>query len=141
LKRRLSQDSDRTPRKALQILPEQRHRIRCLVDRVAGCLLIVLTLPLLAIVSLAIKLERPGPVFRRREPVRFGRSRFSSSILRTRPHHPRHSYVPWMEDGHFTPLGRFLRYTRIDRLPRLINVLRGEMTVIGGTCGRPNFLE
>lgn len=92
---------------------------------IAGALLVV-TLPLMGIVVLAIKCETPGPAFEREQRLARGR-RFTLLTFRTRMYDPEDRMPKWLRNT--TPVGQFLRYTRIDLLPRLINVLRGEISL------------
>ena len=112
-------------------------------DFVIAGALIAFTLPLMAIVAVAIKCDSPGPVFYRKERAdtdgRFSALKFRSTIhcsgLDTRLIRDAEREV------HVTRVGRFLRYTRIEQLPQLINVLRGEMTCLGAGPERPYFLD
>ena len=92
------------------------------------------------IVALAIKCESSGPVFYRQERIGRGGRRFMLLNFRTTLHHPEYANVRYHR-RQATRVGRFLRYTRIDTLPQLMNVLRGEMTVIGTGAERFEFLD
>ncbi len=114
---------------------------------VAGAMLIALS-PLIVVVAIAVKLESPGPVVFRQQRV--GRDGAAFSMLKFRtmrsdtkdagdgsPPVPQvsdfSSYVfdPLYGGKQYTRIGRFLRSTSIDELPNLINVLRGEMSIVG----------
>jgi putative colanic acid biosynthesis UDP-glucose lipid carrier transferase len=99
---------------------------------IAGGALIGL-FPLLLLTAIAIKLDRPGPVIFRQRRCGFNGRRFHILKFRT---------MSVQEDGNdiaqaarndrrITPVGRWLRRTSIDELPQLINVLRGEMSIVG----------
>lgn len=108
---------------------------------------LLLTLPLLVFCAWRIKSESPGPVFFRQERMGAGGRRFQILKFRTmfvdadgRKHEiehlnkhsesgPRMFKVP--EDPRVTPFGRFLRKWSLDELPQLVNVLRGEMSLVG----------
>ena len=112
--------------------------MRRLADVLIACALIAFVMPLMAIVALAIKYESPGPVFDRYECVGIGGRRFKLLKFRVTRHDPAHRPSLWTE--HTTRVGVFLRYTRIEDLPQLINVLRGEMTLVDGGSEGPGFL-
>jgi len=105
-----------------------RDQMRRLGDVAIACILLAITLPLMIIVALAIKWESPGPVLDRRSCIGCNGRRFQMLKFRTAVHDPEHATPAWAQRT--TGVGQFLRYTRIDVLPQLINVLRGEMTLI-----------
>ncbi len=115
-----------------------RDRIKRICDLVVACALIVFTLPLLVIIALAIKLDSPGPIFCRHERLSFGGRRVRLLKFRTIMHDPQRTRSTSRQDTHFTRAGSFLRYIGIDGLPQLVNVLRGELTLIGDG-DRPKF--
>jgi lipopolysaccharide/colanic/teichoic acid biosynthesis glycosyltransferase len=99
-------------------------------DLSIAAILIVLTLPLMAIVALAIRLESPGLVLTRRGQLHRDGRRFELLRFRTTSHRassalPRRTRIGW-----------FLHYTRIEELPQLVNVLRGELTFVGDATDR-----
>jgi lipopolysaccharide/colanic/teichoic acid biosynthesis glycosyltransferase len=104
-------------------------------DLLIAIVLIALALPLMIIVSLAIKLDSPGPVLSKREELGFQGHQFQMFSFRTESHALHGSNRSWNR-----PLGAFLCWTRIDSLPQLINVLRGDLTIIG-TGRRPAFVD
>ena len=115
-------------------------RIMRLGDFLIACVLLAITLPLMVIVVLAIKLESPGPVLDRQTCVgRCGR-RFQMLKFRTAVHDPEHATPAWVAPKNIR-LGRFIRHTRIEALPQLINVLRGEMSMIDIEAHSPSFLD
>src|SRR3984893_19156120 len=116
-----------------------KARTRRLGDRAAACALIAFTLPLMAIVAIAIKFESPGPVFERQRCCGIGGHRFDMLSFRTSVDDFEHS-AGWAR-GDITRLGRLLRYSRIDALPQLVNVLRGEMSIIDSDAYSPSFLN
>lgn len=104
-----------------------RERMRRLAEIAIACVLLVVTLPLLLFVALAIKLESSGPVFARERCV--ARGRWDTLLtFRTTALDPEYR-SPGRQT---TRVGQFLRHTRIDVLPRLINVFRGEIGLVDG---------
>jgi lipopolysaccharide/colanic/teichoic acid biosynthesis glycosyltransferase len=119
----------RQPRFSRYIQNERVSRqMRRLGDCLTASLLLALTAPLMLMAALLIKLESTGPVLERRECIGRGGRRFQRLKFRTAMYDPRHAALASARPP--TPLGEFLRYTRIEDLPQLINVLRGEMSII-----------
>jgi lipopolysaccharide/colanic/teichoic acid biosynthesis glycosyltransferase len=118
--------------------------IRRAGDLIIACALIIVTLPLMAIVALAIKSDSFGPVFYRQERMglngrRFVLLKFRTMVLDAEPD----GRPVWAAecDIRITRVGRFIRCTRIDELPQFFNVLRGEMSVVGPRPERPYFVD
>jgi exopolysaccharide biosynthesis polyprenyl glycosylphosphotransferase len=98
-------------------------------------------LPTLPLIALAIKLDSPGPVFYTQDRVGLGGRIFRIYKFRTmRRDAERHGAVWASErDPRVTRIGRFLRLTRVDEIPQLWNVIRGDMTLVGPRPERPEF--
>jgi lipopolysaccharide/colanic/teichoic acid biosynthesis glycosyltransferase len=96
----------------------------------AGLLCLV---PLFCLVALMIKLDSEGPVFFRHERVGRRFRSFRIYKFRTMVHEAPRMGAPitYGDDPRITWVGRFLRQTKIDELPQLINVLKGDMSVVG----------
>jgi len=104
-----------------------------LFDEAVALIIMVLTAPLWALIVVAIKLDSPGPVFFVQERVgRHGRT-FNMFKFRTMfVHAPRYALtVRQPRDSRVSRVGRCLRRTSLDELPQLLNVLRGEMSLVG----------
>lgn len=107
----------------------------------AGLLIFSPFLPLLAI---AIKLDSPGPVFYRQQRLGRGGHPFAILKLRSMVAAAEQDSVPrWAVNGdsRITRAGKFLRKTRLDEVPQLVNVLRGDMSIIGPRPERPAFVQ
>lgn len=105
---------------------------------------LILTLPLLPFVVLAIKLTSPGPVLYRQKRVGKDGRVFDCYKFRTmRADAEADSGPTWAKDDdpRITRVGRFLRLTRIDEIPQLWNVLKGDMTLVGPRPERPEFVS
>lgn len=109
---------------------------------------LVITLPLFPLIAIAIKLDSPGPVFYRQ--LRIGKATHHHVVLfnmikfRTmRIDAESKSGATWAkkQDPRITAIGLFLRKTRLDELPQFINVLKGEMSLIGPRPERPGFYQ
>jgi lipopolysaccharide/colanic/teichoic acid biosynthesis glycosyltransferase len=106
--------------------------MRRLSDLAIACTLLAITLPLLLVVWCAIEWDGTGPAFERRERIGRGGRRFRVLVFRTTVHQPGHPIPAWLAQE-TTRIGSFLRYTRIDGLPQLINVIRGDMSLLDTT--------
>ena len=115
------------------------EQMRRLGERVVACILLALTAPVLVLVALAIKCESPGPVLNRETCIGRAGRRFQMLKFRTRVYEPDRTIPIWAQQT--TRVGQFLRYTRIEVLPRLINVIRGEMSMIDPDGRSPSFLD
>jgi exopolysaccharide biosynthesis polyprenyl glycosylphosphotransferase len=129
-------------------------------DRVFAFLLLVVLAPVIPCVALAVRLSSPGPVlFSQRRVGRDGKVfdlfKFRSMRMapgQTEPDDPEVSALEFLLGGDTAPggvegddrrtaVGRFLRRTSLDELPQLLNVLRGDMSIIGPRPERPEFVE
>jgi exopolysaccharide biosynthesis polyprenyl glycosylphosphotransferase len=113
------------------------------MDVVVGAVLLLATLPLLAAAALAVKLEDGGPVLYAQSRVTRGGRVFRILKLRTMrvdaERGPGGAVWAASGDTRATRVGAFLRRTRLDELPQLVNVLRGEMSFVGPRPERPEF--
>ena len=116
---------------------------RCL-DLLIAAMLILFTLPLMLLIALLIKCDSRGPIFYRQERVGLHGRGFSLFKFRSmcRDAEPEGNPV-WAakRDPRITRVGRLIRYTRMDELPQLWNVFRGDMSLIGPRPERPYFVE
>lgn len=111
-------------------------------DVVASALLLLLTAPLFVACAIAVKLSSPGPVFFRQVRIGIGGRPFE--ILKFRSMRINEdSATQWSvdDDDRVTWVGRILRPSHLDELPQLLNVLRGEMSLVGPRPERPHFVE
>lgn len=111
---------------------------------VAGALVgLLLVLPILLIAAIAVRIEGgPGVIFRQTRVGQHGR-RFTLYKLRSLKPETGEGDVRWNidQDSRLGRVGRFIRATAIDELPQLINVLVGDMALVGPRPERPHFVE
>ena len=102
-----------------------------------------LLLPLFLIAAVAIKLDSRGPVFFRQQRMGRGFRPFLIYKFRTMTHDPKSAGTLFTirQDPRITRVGRFLRKSKIDELPQLINVLKGEMTFVGPRPEVPSYVD
>jgi lipopolysaccharide/colanic/teichoic acid biosynthesis glycosyltransferase len=113
-----------------------------LLQRCIGLLGSVVLLPLLALVSVAIRFDSPGPALFRASRIGYGGARFDCFKLRTmRTATSDGPAVTVAGDRRVTRLGSLLRRCRIDELPQLWNVARGEMLLVGPRPEDPRFVD
>lgn len=117
-------------------------RAKRVIDLLTAVGLLVLTAPVMAACALAVKLTSRGPVFFRQVRIGLGGRPFEILKFRTMTVND-DSHTQWSvdQDDRVTAVGRFLRPSHLDELPQLINVLRGEMSLVGPRPERPHFVE
>jgi exopolysaccharide biosynthesis polyprenyl glycosylphosphotransferase len=120
------------------------------LDRPVALLLLLVMAPVMLVTALAVKLTSPGPMlFRQRRVGRDGRVFDILKFRSMRVPDDESSFVlphgvaPGGVEGldRRTPIGRFLRRSALDELPQLVNVLRGEMSLVGPRPERPEYVE
>jgi lipopolysaccharide/colanic/teichoic acid biosynthesis glycosyltransferase len=120
------------------------RRIKRLADILMACVGLSVTLPISAVVAIAIKLESPGPVLFRQWRVGWMEIPFNILKFRSMQQDAESDGKPrWanVADSRVTRVGRILRRSHIDEIPQMINVLLGEMSFVGPRPERPAFVE
>jgi sugar transferase (PEP-CTERM system associated) len=117
--------------------------IRGLFSRLVALITLLITAPALPIVALAVKLSSPGPIIYRQKRVGRKGEVFQVYKFRTMRQDAEVNGATWAteDDPRVTRVGRFLRKTRLDELPQLWNVLKGEMRFCGPRPERPEFVH
>ncbi|MGD0108346.1 MAG: TIGR03013 family XrtA/PEP-CTERM system glycosyltransferase [Rhodopila sp.] len=112
-------------------------------DLAVSFIVLLLTAPLIAAGMLAIRSEGRGPVLYRQERVTLDGKVFSIMKLRTMRVNAEANGAVWAreKDNRITRVGNFLRRTRIDELPQLLNILQGDMSFVGPRPERPMFVH
>jgi Undecaprenyl-phosphate glucose phosphotransferase len=115
-------------------LDEVAALVKRIEDVVIGSICLLITLPLMLLIALAIKLDSPGPALFRQK--RLGLNNLPFDLLKFRSMYveqtdPLGAQLTRVEDARITRVGRFLRITSMDELPQLINVVKGEMSLVG----------
>lgn len=115
-----------------------------IVDVLFASTLLLVILPLLPIVACGIKLTSKGPIFYFQKRVGVNGKLFTIFKFRSMADNAEQDTgASWAQqnDSRVTPIGAFMRKTRIDELPQLVNVLKGDMSFIGPRPERPEFVE
>jgi lipopolysaccharide/colanic/teichoic acid biosynthesis glycosyltransferase len=113
---------------------------RSIEAAIAAAALVALS-PLLALIALAIRISSPGPVFYMAERAGLHGARFRMYKFRTMYVAAAGSRIAAPGDPRIIPLGRLLRRLRLDELPQLINIIRGEMAFVGPRPEDPWIVE
>lgn len=119
--------------------------LKRLLDLTVAALGLLLASPFMLLTALAVRLDSPGPVLYGQERVGQGGRPFRLYKFRTMNQDAEQASGPVMSSGagdpRVTRVGRFLRASRLDELPQLWNVLRGDMSLVGPRPERPFFVE
>ena len=104
---------------------------------------LLICLPIIPFIALAVRLSSPGPVFFTQTRVGLRGRLFSVYKFRTMRQDAESNGAVWAtkDDPRITPLGRFMRKTRLDEIPQLWNVIRGDMAFVGPRPERPEFVK
>ena len=114
------------------LLPSQPYlRVKRLIDTIVAIPALILALPVILALGLAIRFESPGPAIFRQERVGYQGRRFTCYKLRTMRTGVDGPAYTAQTDPRITRLGRSLRKWRLDELPQIVNILKGEMSWIG----------
>ncbi|WP_334311117.1 MULTISPECIES: sugar transferase [unclassified Staphylococcus] len=119
------------------------YPVKRLLDVLMSIVLLYFTFPIMVLFAVLIVIDSFGnPIYKQ---IRVGKNGKLITIYKLRSMKPNaeHNGAQWAEkdDPRITKVGKFIRKTRIDELPQLINVLKGEMSFIGPRPERPEFVE
>ena len=117
--------------------------LKYLEDKLLALLILVSLSPLMLLLALGVKLSSPGPVFYRQERVGLNNRPFMMLKFRSMPVDAEAGAIRWGGSARkpATRFGRFLRRTSLDELPQFLNVLKGDMSIVGPRPERPMFVE
>ncbi len=113
-------------------------------DKIIAAIILVILSPLLLILAIGVKLSSPGPVFYRQTRISWNNKPFTMLKFRSMPvDAEKDTGAMWAKQGELraTKFGAFLRKTSLDELPQFINVLLGDMSIIGPRPERPELIE
>lgn len=113
-----------------------------LLDFSLSWIVLCLFVPLFLVITIVIKLTSPGPVFYQALRVGHGGRLFHLYKFRTMMVDAKHLGPPLTgeDDQRITSIGRFLRQTKIDELPQLLNVIKGDMNLVGPRAEDPKYV-
>ena len=130
--------------KAFSILTNKRTQIaKRVVDIISSALILIMTFPIIILTAIFIKLESKGPLFYKQKRTGLYNEEFKVIKFRSMRVDAEKEGAKWASknDSRVTGTGKFIRKTRIDEIPQLINVLRGEMSIVGPRPEREYFIE
>jgi lipopolysaccharide/colanic/teichoic acid biosynthesis glycosyltransferase len=110
-------------------------------DVAVAALLLALAAPLILVLAVAVKLDSRGPAFFRCRRVGIGAREFHMLKFRKMYDGARGPALTAADDGRFTRIGRFLARTKLDEVPQLWNVLRGDMSLVGPRPEDPSLMR
>jgi exopolysaccharide biosynthesis polyprenyl glycosylphosphotransferase len=114
------------------------------LDIICGLIIAVIFAVVFPFVALAIKLDSPGSIFYKQERVGLNGAKFTIYKLRSMVQNAEvNGQAQWAvkNDARITKVGNFIRKTRLDELPQVINVLKGEMSMVGPRPERQQFID
>jgi putative colanic acid biosynthesis UDP-glucose lipid carrier transferase len=118
--------------------------IKAIEDRVFASIILLLISPLFILIAILVKLSSPGPIFYRQNRVGWNNKEFAMLKFRTMPLNAEAATGPvWAQanESRATRIGALLRKTSLDELPQFINVLKGDMSIVGPRPERLHFVE
>ncbi|KPM84258.1 exopolysaccharide biosynthesis polyprenyl glycosylphosphotransferase [Pseudoalteromonas lipolytica] len=130
--------------KAFSILNNKRTQVsKRIIDLLLATFLILLFSPIALVVYILIRLDSPGPAIYKQKRVGQYNEEFKIIKFRSMRIDAEHDGAKWAKenDDRVTKIGHFIRKTRIDEIPQLINVIRGEMSMVGPRPEREVFIE
>jgi exopolysaccharide biosynthesis polyprenyl glycosylphosphotransferase len=127
-----------------ELMPEWEKKIKRIFDILVSLIILILASPILIITAIAIKIDSKGPVFFKQE--RMGQNGKIFNILKFRSminDAEKYTGPVWSQkdDPRVTKVGKIVRKIRIDEIPQMYNVLKGEMSLVGPRPERPYFVE
>ncbi|MGE6659761.1 undecaprenyl-phosphate glucose phosphotransferase [Pseudomonas sp. NPDC077408] len=119
------------------------HFWKALEDRLISVFIVLMISPVLLAVAIGVKLSSPGPIFYRQERVSWNGKPFDMLKFRSMPVDSEKSGVTWggAQQKQTTRFGAFIRRTSLDELPQFINVLKGDMSIVGPRPERTLFVD
>ena len=127
-----------------QLMPEWEKKLKRIIDVIVSFLILIVTLPVTIPTAVAIKIESEGPVFFKQTRCGMNNTVFKIVKFRSMFNDAEKLTGPvWSQkdDPRITKTGKFIRKVRIDEIPQMYNVLKGEMSLVGPRPERPFFVE
>jgi sugar transferase (PEP-CTERM system associated) len=118
-------------------------KVKKIIDKALAVIGLIFAVPIMCIVSLLVKMDTRGPVLYRQQRVGFNGAIFDLIKFRSMKIDAEMNGAVWAQqnDPRITRVGRIIRFLRIDELPQLWNVLKGELSLVGPRPERPKFVD
>jgi exopolysaccharide biosynthesis polyprenyl glycosylphosphotransferase len=127
-----------------ELMPEWEKKLKRLIDIIVSLLLLLISSPLTILTAIAIKFDSKGPILFKQERLGQNGKPFNVLKFRSMIHNAEKLTGPvWSQkdDPRITRMGKFVRRVRLDEVPQMINVLKGEMSLVGPRPERAFFVE
>lgn len=126
-----------TPLSGINLIVKQAE------DKILSAFILILISPILLLLAIGVKLSSPGPIFYRQERVGWNNRPFMMLKFRSMPVDTDAKGLQWgsAKNKAVTPFSRFIRKTSLDELPQFINVLKGDMSIVGPRPERTVFVQ
>ena len=117
--------------------------LKIIFDYSISLTLLICLFPIMSLIGIGVKLNSTGPIFYRQNRVGWNGAIFQILKFRSMPDDIESNGIKWGESDNKTvdKFSKFLRLTNLDELPQLINVIKGEMSLVGPRPERPEFVE
>lgn len=115
-----------------------------LFDIIVGLVMLVIASPFMLITAILVKLTSPGPIIYKQTRITLNQKEFHIYKFRTMTANAEAKSGPMLaqaNDSRITPVGKYLRKVRLDELPQIFNVLKGDMSIVGPRPERPFFVD
>ena len=127
-----------------QLMPEWEKKAKRLMDIAVSLLILIVSIPVIIITAIAIKLESKGPIIFKQERIGLNGKPFNVYKFRSMVNDAEKKSGPvWSSknDPRITKVGKIIRKIRVDEIPQMYNVLKGEMSLVGPRPERKYFIE
>lgn len=127
-----------------ELMPDWEKSMKRVIDILISLILLIVSFPATLAAAIAIKIESKGPVFYKQERMGLNGKIFKIIKFRSMVQNAEKKSGPvWStkDDPRITKVGRFIRRVRLDEIPQIINIFKGEMSFVGPRPERPYFVE
>jgi exopolysaccharide biosynthesis polyprenyl glycosylphosphotransferase len=127
-----------------ELMPDWEKKMKRVLDVLTSLIILLISLPISIIIAIAIKLDSKGPILFKQQRCGMDGTLFNIMKFRSMFQNAEETTGPiWSQKGdpRVTKIGKIIRKLRLDELPQMINVLKGEMSIVGPRPERPFFVK